>query len=381
MAYKRFFCNHRFGGCGRIHAVDLKLFIILLVFFFQPYRSQTFKAMNDKASIKRQGLKTSQRIGWIDWMKSIGIYFIVLGHFFSVGDKFIYVFNVPLFFVISGFLSKRETDNKVFWKKLWYNLIVPMLIISTINYLYACAQLSLSGTFEWKSIVYFIFHVLLGFQAGVGTCWFVYTLVILKIVHQYCQDRTLLYGGIAPALIAAYLYNHVDLSHISGYLSAPNSIVNTCTAFPFFAAGIFLKTKKDNVNSLNSSCLLCLVFLAGASAVYLSGHFNDYVWMYHCGYGNNFFWFLTGGMAGMCSIFAMSKILNHTPAFILTVSKGTILILGFHGHLIALFRKFFCIPIADFAIAALIVAVFVPIIMVIEKHFPLILGKYRISSG
>ena len=314
-------------------------------------------------------------------MKSIGIYFIVLGHFFSVGDKYIYVFNVPLFFVISGFLSKKETDDKVFWKKLWYNLIVPMFIISTINYLYACAQLSLSGTFELKSIAYFIFHILLGFHAGVGACWFVYTLVILKIIHQYCQNRTLLYWGIVPALISAYLYNHFDISHISGYLVASNSIVNICTAFPFFAAGIFLKTKKDYISSLNSKALLCLVFLTGAFVVYICGHFNDYVWMYHCGYGNNFFWFLTGGIAGSCCIFALSKMLNYTPAFILTVSKGTILILGFHGYLISLFRGFFHMSIADFVFAALIVAVFIPIIMMAEKYFPLILGKYRISNG
>jgi hypothetical protein len=57
-----------------------------------------------------------------------------------------------------------------------------------------------------------------------------------------------------------------------------------------------------------------------------------------------------------------------------------ILILGFHGLLISLFRKFFQVSIADFGLAALIVAVFVPIIMLAEKYFPLILGKYRISS-
>ena len=313
-------------------------------------------------------------------MKSIGIYFIVLGHFFSVGDKYIYVFNVPLFFVISGFLSKKETDDKVFWRKLWYNLIVPMIIISTINYLYACAQLLLSGTFELKFIAYFIFHILFGFHAGFGNCWFVYTLVLLKIVHQYCRNCKLLYWGIVPTLITAYLYNHFDLSHISGYLVAPNSIVNFCTAFPFFTAGIFLKTKTDYISSLNSKALLCFVFLTGASIVYICGHFNDYVWMYHCGYGNHLFLFLTGGIAGTCSIFALSKMLKHTPAFILSLSKGTILILGFHGYFISLFRENFHRSIADFCFSAFIVGVFVPIILITEKHFPLIMGKYRTSN-
>lgn len=57
------------------------------------------------------------RLEWIDWMKSLGIYLIVLGHFYSVGEKFIYIFHVPLFFLISGILSKREEDDSIFWKK------------------------------------------------------------------------------------------------------------------------------------------------------------------------------------------------------------------------------------------------------------------------
>ena len=75
------------------------------------------------------------RLNWLDWMKAIGIGLIVYGHFFSLYDIYVYVFSVPLFFLISGFLCKKESDDKVFWKKLWYNLITPMLIICTINYL------------------------------------------------------------------------------------------------------------------------------------------------------------------------------------------------------------------------------------------------------
>ena len=59
------------------------------------------------------------RMVWIDWMKAIGMYLIVLGHFFAIGHKFVYVFSVPIFFVISGFLSKREANQKEFWKKIF----------------------------------------------------------------------------------------------------------------------------------------------------------------------------------------------------------------------------------------------------------------------
>ena len=46
---------------------------------------------------------------WIDWMKVIGMLFIVWGHFTpDLMKNFIYAFNVPLFFFISGGLTKAK---------------------------------------------------------------------------------------------------------------------------------------------------------------------------------------------------------------------------------------------------------------------------------
>lgn len=46
------------------------------------------------------------RYYWVDWMKVLGMFLIVWGHFFpkSFCDA-IYSFNVPLFFCISGYLG------------------------------------------------------------------------------------------------------------------------------------------------------------------------------------------------------------------------------------------------------------------------------------
>lgn len=71
---------------------------------------------------------SKERLYWIDWMKAIGMYFIIAGHIFPVGNEYIYVFSVPLFFMMSGFLGHREDDVRVFWSKLWRNLILPCII-------------------------------------------------------------------------------------------------------------------------------------------------------------------------------------------------------------------------------------------------------------
>ena len=60
---------------------------------------------------------SSKRLIWIDYMKVIGMYLIVAGHFFSIGNKYIYTFSVALFFCISGFLCKKEEDHRFFLEK------------------------------------------------------------------------------------------------------------------------------------------------------------------------------------------------------------------------------------------------------------------------
>ena len=319
------------------------------------------------------------RLDWIDWMKTIGIYFIVLGHFFSIGEKFIYVFNVPLFFVISGFLYRKEKDNGIFWKKLWYNLIVPFLIMVAISFFYESAISYKSGTFELSDIFIYWLNVAIGAQRVVATCWFIYTLIVIKILYHWLPQKDIVCLLLSMVmLLLAFMYNHYEfVGHSS--LREPNSIVNVCTAFPFFAIGNYLKKYKSAFNSLHLAILI-IVFIVGLSLVYLSGKYNDYVWMYMNGFGGNMVWFLLGGIGGTICIYAISKLLGHVPRFVLVISKGTILILGFQMYFIEEFRRFFAPSFLDFVNAWVVVLLFVPVILLAEKYFPLILGKYRMGK-
>lgn len=318
----------------------------------------------------------NKRLDWIDWMKTIGIYFIVLGHFFSIGHKFIYVFNVPLFFLISGFLCKKEKNCKLFWNKLLYNLIIPMIIISTIIFLCRSAVSLRNETFEIISVISFLKNMLFGYFDGVQACWFVYTLSIIKVIYHYCSRKSMFYVIGIICLICAYVYNKIDLydSKIS------NSIVNVCTAYPFFAIGVFLGNYKEQISKIQNYYILGFTLICSMVLVYLSAKHNDYVWMYICYYGDNMFWFLTGGISGSISVFVFSKILGHATILVEKISKGTILILGFHFYIIPMFRCFSPNTFFDFLSAFILVILFIPIIILTEKHFPLLLGKYRFKK-
>lgn len=319
------------------------------------------------------------RLGWIDWMKVLGIYLVVLGHFYSVGEKFIYVFHVPLFFVISGFLNKRETDDQVFWSKLWYNLAVPMLIIATIDFVYACIVQLYDGSFEWINFYWFVRNVLFGMVAGFDTLWFVYTLILLKISYQFCHSEISFYVSSAAFLAFACLYFNSDLSGYPFFLSEPNAIVDSCTAYPFFAFGIMMRNYKVLLNTSDNKVMLMVAFACGLLLVTLCSMYNGYVGLYSCNYGGNIFLFLIGGIAGTVMIWALAKLFGYVPKAITIISRGTIIILGFHKILIDVVRNFYIPSVFDMSFAVLILLLFIPIIIAIENHFPLMAGKYRVK--
>ena len=321
------------------------------------------------------------RLEWIDWMKAIGIYLIVLGHFYSVGEKLIYVFHVPLFFMISGFLNKKEAEGQVFWKKIWYNLAVPILIMATLNLIIHSILKLLNGSFEPIDLYWFVRNVLFGMVSGYDALWFVYTLIILKILFQYCLSLRLFYSVTAVMLALAYFYNNFDLSCFPFFLSQPNAVVNICTAFPFFALGIFLRDFKVVLNEWNQTMMLLSTFVCGMLVVIGCCYFNEYVAMYRCDYGSSIILFLLGGIVGSIMIFALSKILGREIKVVVIISRGTIILLGFHKLLIALIREFFSESYLDIFFAAMIVMLFVPLIITTEKYFPLMVGKYRVKKN
>lgn len=43
--------------------------------------------------------------------------------------EYVYVFSVPLFFVISGYLCKKEDSSMIFWDKTVHRLLMPSFIL------------------------------------------------------------------------------------------------------------------------------------------------------------------------------------------------------------------------------------------------------------
>lgn len=321
----------------------------------------------------------TERMLWVDWMKAIGIYFIVAGHFFGEGYKYIYAFNVPVFFLISGFLCYREQDMKVFFKKLLYNMFIPMVLLSSIVYIYL--QVHSHNFFDLSGILKFIFYLITGFHSSLKCLWFVYTLICLKLVLQFVKKQSIL-------LILLFILPSVGIllniyhPEVYGYniVARSNAIINTTLAYPFFIIGFYLRKYKTLINNYRNISVEVICLTLSSIVLIVSAYYNTPVWMWINGYGDNFLLFILGGLSGSMCILIVSKWMGSFAAKqVIDISKGTIIILAFHYFMIPKIVNLLGIwNGGGYLIEALILTtLFIPIIIITKRYCPILLGKYR----
>lgn len=313
----------------------------------------------------------SIRYNWIDWMKAIGIFLIVYGHYFSYGNIYIYVFNVPLFFIISGYLYKKETTAKVFWKKLLYNLIIPMLLLIVVVQLYLLTRKILNSPITLNEIKNIFINIILGQHKQYGPCWFIYTLALIKILRFYLPEKNI--KSINISIIFIFIILNCYLSYRKIFLG--NAYINVCLSFPFFVIGEYMQKQKDTINSLSSKTWIISIIIISFLIIILCGRYNGNVWMYKNDYGHSITAFFLGGCAGTALIFGISKLLNRYKSRIVEdISMGSLIIIGLHLQLIGYTK---ISPSFDIISAIILTLMFVPVIRLAKKYAPFIIGIYR----
>ncbi len=312
------------------------------------------------------------RLLWIDWMKVLATFAVVYGHFFSAGDIYTFVFNLQSFCVISGFLYKKPTTWRNCLKKNFWQLMVPTVILSFVMHLEAYVRALLTGGHYDISWLWFFEWLLLGHRWCMGPCWYFYTLIIIRIIMQVLPERRLLYGLLFVILSALAIWFHEIGFEVS------NANVNVVVCMPFFLIGVFLKPLKSAFSGLHNYYLEVFLFVVAVMMIMASAHYNGYVWMYLNGIGNNYALFLLGGMAGTLMLFILSLWLSRLKYVYMvhTLSKGTIIIIGLH---IIIVRRLFALPdrlwFEDLLASMLILLLFVPIISLVERFFPILIGQ------
>ena len=125
---------------------------------------------------------SSTRLPEYDVAKGIGILCVVLGHVLDMGltKSFIYLFHMPLFFIISGILTSRSRislyDYAVSKSR---SLLVPWLCWWVLVVALGKCHLLVGGS---------SLYGLNGLSGALSTFWFVPVLFVVLLINRVLED-------------------------------------------------------------------------------------------------------------------------------------------------------------------------------------------------
>lgn len=195
----------------------------------------------------------------IDVLKGITILLVILGHSFCttpinifgmlpvMGDV-VRSFQMPLFFVVSGFLFSSTGGLKLLLKKKTSRLLIPYISFGILSIILRY----LFGAWTNGGEISFITS-LIKLMNG-EYYWFLYTLVIIMLMVQCITNRVLLYIG-AFTLILLCLFTDIRSVNIM-------TIGKVAYYIPFFVLGFSLKDAYSifNIKFKHSRYFLLLLF-------------------------------------------------------------------------------------------------------------------------
>lgn len=156
--------------------------------------------------------QTTNRIGWVDWSKAIGILLVVMGHSeYSNPDivPMIFMVHMPLFFVVSGYLFNADKSLKIITGKNFRGLLIPYILYNMLFVAYwillGIFKTIAGQDFSWGDCMLtpmrnFVFGIAIGnFD---GPTWFLLALIWCKYM-SYMLHNARPWGKVA--IIAVWL--------------------------------------------------------------------------------------------------------------------------------------------------------------------------------
>jgi acyltransferase len=254
-----------------------------------------------------------KRVLWIDTLRAIGIFFVVLVHTGRVDDLFILIyiksFFIPLFFFVSGLFAKESFYNDSFpnlLKKLSQRLLIPYIFFGLVSYFSWLFLLR-----HFKDQHFDPFKSLLGILYGSGsgnwlsynialwffTCLFmvqVFFFLLIRASHKKSEI----------ALLPLFLFFLSILGYIATtYIASPStrlpwSIDIALTAAVFYGVGYLLRpyiltqlfTKWRWPVIFTSLALSILFSTINTEVEFYVGTYGNYLYFYMAAFSGILFW-------------------------------------------------------------------------------------------
>ena len=262
-------------------------------------------------------------IVWLDYARFIGIFLVVFGHALqkipdwqNIGTiklswDYIYLFHMPLFFVISGYLYRKEETQKANrgGVKILYTLVIPYIFYQVIYLPVALFQYR-----HQLSVPELCQKLFLGIIAGDGyetpyslpiclPCWFIICIIQLRILFLAVHINRKTSIGLS-FLSMMFLLNR----HNFGF-DVYFCIDSTIMAIPYFLFGHYLKKIVIRIDNSSYWLLVGGVIISGF-IVWLALQFNGAAQMNGPSYGNNLLFNYVAGCCGSIMVFLIAVVLS-----------------------------------------------------------------------
>ena len=300
---------------------------------------------------------------YIDLARFIAIYAVVLGHFppFQgggnlVGREIIYLFHVPIFFIVSGFLSKPSSIIKVFC-----SLIIPYFIYNVISIV------------KMDFVALFTVNAL---ELSNAPTWFFAALFLIKIIADRI-NRGIPYYIVAIIALASMLY-YLDIQ--IPRLFCLHAVIY---GLPFSLLGKWLKNGIHLLLRPLTGTFFCVGSILFSVYVVMTYERFD---LYSATIHNPIVYFISSSLSGLSILIVCHAVFKLLPeklhSFIKISSRGSMFIVGTHYIIVALIAKtlgYVGIP-STFLVKTLIVCLLmVPYFYLIKftfDRFPILYGKF-----
>jgi fucose 4-O-acetylase-like acetyltransferase len=211
---------------------------------------------------------------WIDLSKGILIILVIVGHFYQESHwtfthyvNYVYLFHMPAFFILSGYLYKPIEPLKQSIMKIAKRLIIPyasyLLIISLVRYLYLFNSNNLTINFVTKDIIRNLYggqH--LPFEGGI--LWFLSCLFFVEVFWTIINVATKSDKTKILIVLSLYLLAHVQvflsqIIHIP--LTLPFEIEVSFLCLSYYSFGFYAKDYIFNKKVFSFALLFSIAFL------------------------------------------------------------------------------------------------------------------------
>ena len=351
----------------------------------------------------------SERILWIDLAKSYGMVLVFYAHFIErwvltfhnnatlLQYKFIYSFHMPLFFILSGYVSSSiMPEAKSFIAKQLDKRFAPVLLFSLLIIPFWLSFVNYDGlNLNVRTFSFMFVRTLFSGQPMFNKLmWFVICLMMIEsidyVIIRYIDSRYYYYFPIVLLVLGFLVISKIDfITTSTGVMKNFWFIHESLVAFWFYAIGKLLKNMRFiNITSYTYRILLICFFL---SLTLLTYNLNDIqaVIMAFSRHGNPILFIITA-LSGSLTVIFLASITPDISA-LKFIGKNSLFFMGINSIYCEFFNhkiiEYFVsnvsynltyITIFSCLITFLCLISCYPIVLVLNNIFPKVISMPRL---